>query len=210
MKILLPITMGAALLAAGCASVEHEHDTAGNDHHATMQDHHQSAAGGHDNMAEGHMTEGHMEGGHMQGGHKDGGHMAGGHAHGSEGSLAGEPGKASEVSRTINVTADDTMRFTHKPFDIKDGETIKFVVTNQGAIPHEFSIGTKDEHMEHGAMMMKNPNMHHGPGGNSITVKPGETAELLWKFENAWQIQAACNIPGHYQAGMHSSVKIEE
>ena len=132
-----------------------------------------------------------------------------GHAHSME-SLAGMPGKEENVSRVIQVRADDSMRFSHYPFNIKDGETIKFVVTNKGAVPHEFAIGTKDEHVDHGKMMMNNPNMHHGPGGNAITVKPGETQELIWKFENAWQIEAACNIPGHYQAGMHSSVKIEE
>jgi len=130
------------------------------------------------------------------------------HAHSME-SLAGKPGDKANVSRTITVTADDSMRFTHQPFNIKDGETIKFVVTNNGAIPHEFAIGTKDEHTEHGQMMMANPNMHHGPGGNAITIKPGETLPLIWAFENAWQVEVACNIPGHYQAGMHSPVNIE-
>ncbi len=149
----------------------------------------------------------------MQKDMNDGSHhgqmMMEGHAH-SMGSLAGEPGKEENVSRVIQVRADDSMRFTHEPFNIKDGETIKFVVINKGAVPHEFAIGTKDENMEHGKMMMNNPNMHHGPGGNAITIKPGETQELIWTFENAWQIEAACNIPGHYQAGMHSPIKIEE
>ena len=132
-----------------------------------------------------------------------------GHAHSME-SLAGKPGEEGAASRVINVIADDSMQFTHEPFNIQDGETIKFVVTNNGAIPHEFAVGTKDEHTEHGQMMMASPDMHHGPGGNAITVKPGETLELIWAFENAWQIEVACNIPGHYQAGMHSPVKIQE
>ena len=59
-------------------------------------------------------------------------------------------------------------------------------------------------------MMIDNPTMHHGPGDNAITVKPRETQVLIWAFESAWQIEVACNIPGHYQAGMHSPVKIEE
>ena len=131
------------------------------------------------------------------------------HDHSME-SLAGKPGNEKGVSRALTVIADDSMRFTHEPFNIKDGETIKFVVTNKGAIPHEFSIGTKDEHMEHGQMMMANPDMHHGAGGNSITVKPGETVDLIWAFEDAWQIEVACNIPGHYEAGMHSAVTIHD
>lgn len=132
----------------------------------------------------------------------------GDHTH-AMGSLTGKPGDEQSASRVIQVTANDSMRFTHEPLSIKDGETIKFVVTNKGAIAHEFAIGTKDEHREHGQMMMDNPTMHHAPGGNVITINPGETQFLIWTFENAWQIEAACNIPGHYQAGMHSPVTIE-
>ncbi|ARU56773.1 copper-binding protein [Oleiphilus messinensis] len=184
MKLLLPIALGSTLMITGCGAYQHDPES----------DHDQHGGNHHDNMMQDHHGEG---------------HMMGGHAHSGE-SLAGKPGEVSEVSRVIEVTAHDSMRFKHEPLNIKDGETIKFVITNKGTMPHEFSIATKDEHMEHGEMMMKNPNMHHGPGGNTITVKPGETQELIWKFENAWQIEAACNIPGHYQAGMHSPVTVEE
>lgn len=131
--------------------------------------------------------------------------MHGGHGHHME-SIAGSPGKESEVDRTIEVTANDSMKFIHEPLEIKDSETVKFVITNTGDTVHEFSIATKDEHMEHGKMMMKNPDMHHGPGGPSITIQPGETEELIWRFEEAWQVEVACNMPGHYEAGMHSPV----
>lgn len=129
----------------------------------------------------------------------------GAHGHHME-SIAGRPGKESEVERTIEISATDAMRLVHEPLKIKDGETVKFVITNKGNIVHEFSIATKDEHREHGKMMMKNPNMHHGPGGPSVTIKPGKTEELIWRFEEAWQVEVACNMPGHYEAGMHSPV----
>jgi len=192
-KIITPLILGSAIIGTsmfvtGCASHdnEDEHHMAKSGHHSEMMDdHHASKAkdSHHDDMK--------------------------GHEHGM-GSMTGTPGKPESVSRTINVTADDSMRFTHEPLNIKNGETIKFVVTNKGAIAHEFSIATKDEHMEHGEMMMDNPTMHHAPGGNVISIKPGETEELIWSFENAWQIEAACNIPGHYDAGMHSSVTIQK
>jgi len=195
MNKLLTLTAGIALLATG--TVYAAEGEAGH-HHG---EHNDSKTMPMDNMKDDSSHHQQM----MMGQQKS----MEGHAH-SMGSLAGEPGKNENISRVIKVTADDSMRFTHEAFNIKDGETIKFVVTNKGAVPHEFAIGTKDEHVDHGKMMMNNPNMHHGPGGNAVTVKPGETQELIWKFENAWQIEAACNIPGHYQAGMHSPVKIEE
>ena len=150
------------------------------------------------------------ESGHAHGEHHSG--QQSGHAHGDHHmeSIAGKPGLESEVDRVISVTANDAMRFLHEPLNIKDGETIKFVITNSGEVVHEFSIATKDEHAEHGRMMMDNPNMHHGPGGPSVTIKPGETKKLLWRFEEAWQVEAACNMPGHYQAGMRSPVVFEQ
>ena len=196
-KIIVPTLLGVTLLATGCAS--HGHDDAqgtgyhGDDKHSSMmKDHHGDDQ--HGSMMKGHQAA------------NSDGHGAG-HGMGHGESLAGNPGNENEVGRVINVEANDSMRFIHEPFDIKDGETIKFVVTNKGAVPHEFSIGTKGEHMGHGQMMMANPDMQHGPGGASITIAPGKTETLIWYFEEAWQVEAACNIPGHYQAGMHSPVK---
>lgn len=120
--------------------------------------------------------------------------------------LAGRPGTEAEVNRVIKVEANDSMRFVHEPIKVASGETIKFEITNTGKIKHEFSIGTKDEHKAHSKMMMANPDMFHGPGGASITLEPGKTETLIWHFEEAWEVQAACNMPGHYQAGMHSDV----
>jgi uncharacterized cupredoxin-like copper-binding protein len=233
-KLLLAAAISATLMTAGCTTVDSEQpeDT------STMNHDHQKMKGSHshgENATDGKRMEGHdhqkMKGNYSSGendheqmkaaGHdkkkmnhdhqemkgSHGGHEGG---HGSEESLAGQPGNEADVSRVINVEADDNMRFSHEPFKIKDGETIKFVVTNKGLIPHEFAIGTKEELMEHGKMMMSNPDMKHGPGGNAIRLEPGESKSIIWKFENAWQIEAACNIPGHYQAGMHSPITVQE
>ncbi len=181
------ITLTASIMLLSSGVVNAGADSSGHQH----EEHNNSQT-----MPQGGMMMGQQEG-------------MNGHAHSME-SLAGLPGKEEQVTRVIEVKADDSMRFIHEPFNIKDGETIKFLVENKGAMSHEFAIGTKDEHFDHGKMMMNNPTMHHGPGGNAITIKPGETQALIWTFENAWQIEVACNIPGHYQAGMHSSVKIDE
>jgi len=43
---------------------------------------------------------------------------------------------------------------------------------------------------------------------NSVLLSPGEKGELVWKFSNEAKIEAACNVPGHYEVGM--IVKINE
>jgi len=199
-KRLLTTLFGATLIVTGCARHDHVHDeqTQSNQAH----DHHTSHA--HTSESHHHNMDDH-HGGHNGHGTHQGHH---GMSHGE--SLAGRPGIESEIDRTIKVEANDAMRFIHEPIKVKTGETIKFEITNSGALVHEFSIGTKDEHAAHSKMMMDHPDMHHGPGGSSITIEPGKTETLIWYFEEAWEVQAACNIPGHYGAGMHSDIKFGE
>ena len=72
-------------------------------------------------------------------------------------SSAGEPAESDEINRTINVKLLDSMQFKFETDPaINSGEVIKFVVSNAGKIPHEFSIGTHEEHLQHRVMMQKN------------------------------------------------------
>ncbi|MFN2331459.1 MAG: copper-binding protein, partial [Halomonas sp.] len=44
----------------------------------------------------------------------------------------------------------------------------------------------------------------HGGKMPAVTIGPGETAELVWSApENVDSLEYACNIPGHYEAGMY-------
>ncbi|MCK6423434.1 MAG: hypothetical protein L6Q73_21365, partial [Aquabacterium sp.] len=58
-----------------------------------------------------------------------------GPGHGSN--PVGEPGKASQVARTVDVDMTDSMRFTPGEISVKQGETVRFVVKNSGAVKHE-------------------------------------------------------------------------
>lgn len=131
------------------------------------------------------------------------GHGGGGHGE----SAAGRPGTAGQVTRTVNVTALDTMRFDPSTFAVKSGETIRFVVTNKGKVPHEFVVGTAEEQKEHEQMMQKMPGMKHDDP-NAITLAPGETKSLIWQFGRSANVEIGCHIPGHYPAGMVSKVTV--
>lgn len=132
----------------------------------------------------------------------------GGHgAHGKESSAVGQPGKAAQASRTVEVDMFDTMRFKPETIDAKQGETIRFLVKNSGKVRHEMVIGTPQELKEHYAMMMKMPGMEHADE-NMLTVDPGKTGELVWQFTRAGTVDFACLQPGHYDAGMKGQVKV--
>ncbi len=135
-------------------------------------------------------------------------HQQGEHSHGEEVSAVGAPANSADANRTILVTTKDTMRYEFSDdLSFKDGEVVTFIITNKGKIPHEFSIGDKEEQLAHLEMMKKMPDMVH-EDGNTITLNPGETKELTWKFKGNPEIVFACNIPGHSEAGMIAKGKI--
>lgn len=145
--------------------------------------------------------------GHAQ---KDQAKQGSGHGHEGAGhavSAAGNRGKAQNVSRIINVKMLDSMRFEPSSFEVKSGETVKFVVSNAGQLPHEFGIGTVEEQKAHAEMMLADPEMKHEDGG-VITVQPGKVGTLIWRFGKVGQYEVGCQVPGHYPAGMKATITV--
>ena len=119
----------------------------------------------------------------------------------------GIAGDARKAQRTIEVTMADTMRFTPEAIEVRQGETIRFVVRNSGKVMHEMVIGTKKELDEHAALMTKFPGMEHDEP-YMTHVGPGKVGGLVWTFNRAGEFQFACLIAGHYQAGMVGRIKV--
>ncbi|MBN8488580.1 MAG: cupredoxin family protein [Burkholderiales bacterium] len=119
----------------------------------------------------------------------------------------GIAGDAKKVSRTVTLKMTDNMRFTPDRVEVKRGETIRFVVQNDGKVLHELVIGTKQELDEHAALMLKFPNMEHDEP-YMAHVDPGKKGEIVWTFNRAGEFDFACLIAGHYQAGMVGKIKV--
>ena len=143
--------------------------------------------------------------------------------------MIGEKGNPSEANRTITVKMYDNY-FEPAQIQIKKDETIKFIVLNVGELVHEFNIATKDMHikhqpemikmMEHGILLgnkidqrkmkemaKKDHSMAHSHS-NSVLLEPGQTGRLIWKFNTDTKIEAACNVPGHYESGMIAKISL--
>ena len=141
--------------------------------------------------------------------------------------MIGEKGNPTEVKRTITIKMHDNY-FEPSEININKNETIKFIVLNVGELVHEFNIATKEMHIKHQPEMMmmveneillsdkvdkekmkqmakKNPSMLHHHS-NSVLLSPGEKGQLVWKFSNKAKIEAACNVPGHYEVGMIAKI----
>lgn len=130
---------------------------------------------------------------------------AGGHAHDDE--AIGKPGKASAASRTVKVDMSDDMRFTPANIQIRQGETVRFVIRNGGSLKHEFVLGTEKELKEHYELMKKNPEMEHSDPG-MVTLAAGQSGEIVWQFTQAGKVDFACLQPGHYDAGMKGKIDV--
>ena len=142
----------------------------------------------------------------------------------------GSKGNETDVTRVIKVVMYDNY-YEPSSFQIKEGETIKFEVENAGMLVHEFNIANKMMHMNHQPEMIKmaengillafsidkekmkkmakmDKSMGHSHS-NSVLLEPNEKGDIVWKFENAMNIEIACNVPGHYQTGMIAKVDIK-
>ena len=144
--------------------------------------------------------------------------------------MIGSKGLPKDVNRVIKVKMYDNY-YEPKNFDVKSGETIKFEVENLGELVHEFNIGNAMMHKKHQPEMQrmvdneilfadtldrekmkKMSKMDKAMGhshSNSVLLQPKEKQDLIWKFENAMDLEIACNVPGHYEVGMIATVNIK-
>ena len=143
-------------------------------------------------------------------------------------SMIVEQRKLSEVNRVVEVKMYDNF-YEPNEIKIKKGETIKFKVYNFGELVHEFNIATKKMHLKHQPEMTKlveneilladkidkkkmkemekkDQSMSHSHA-NSVLLEPNEDGEIIWKFNTEAKLEAACNIPGHYETGMIAKIK---
>ena len=141
----------------------------------------------------------------------------------------GSKGNLNDVNRVVKVVMYDNY-YEPSSLIIKAGETIKFELVNAGELVHEFNIANKMMHMKHQPQMEKmveneilfadsidknkmkkmakiDKSMGHSHS-NSVLLEPKQKGDIIWKFDNAINIEIACNVPGHYQVGMIAKVDI--
>lgn len=119
----------------------------------------------------------------------------------------GKTGDPKKVTRTLQVDMADSMRFTPAALTVRQGDTIRFVVRNQGKVLHEMVIGTDEDLRSHAEMMRKHPTMEHD-APYMAHVAAGKRGEMVWQFTEVGEFKFACLIPGHFEAGMVGTIKV--
>ena len=120
----------------------------------------------------------------------------------------GREGDPKRVKRVIRLTMTDAFRYTPSEISVKRGETVKFIVKNEGQQLHEMILGTPMDLRAHAELMKKFPEMEHADA-NMTHVKPGASGEMVWQFTQAGEFQFGCLVPGHFEAGMVGKVTVK-
>jgi len=113
---------------------------------------------------------------------------------------------ARPITRTIAVTTTDTLRFNPDQIDVRAGETVAFEITNSGAPPHEFFIGTAAQQQAHEAEMSSGAAMMDET--HAVDVPAGGAARLVYTFDQPGTLEYGCHVAGHYAAGMRGTITI--
>jgi len=141
----------------------------------------------------------------------------------SDGPDFGRTGDARLATRTYEIRMGE-MYFTPNTVRVMPGETVRFIVINEGEAVHEFNLGNEDAWEAHAAEMnrmvdegmieydvlrhtkMRQMGMMHADP-NAVLLEPGERAEIIWTFpDEVTEIGIACNVPGHRESGMIQDV----
>jgi uncharacterized cupredoxin-like copper-binding protein len=123
------------------------------------------------------------------------------------------PTTNADGSINVEVTLTDfTMESSVTTFEA--GKTYRFTITNDGLVPHEFVIAEPlmdgEEHSEGMDMEM----MHEGLviEVEEDELQPGATVTVDATFPDHvdGELEFACHIEGHYEAGMRSPISMKE
>ncbi|MEX1281127.1 MAG: cupredoxin domain-containing protein [Acidimicrobiia bacterium] len=111
-----------------------------------------------------------------------------------------------EADRVVEVVMTE-FAFEPETVEVSAGETVRFDIRNDGAVLHEFRLSNThriEEHLESGHDGHGDDGHHGADADVYLELGPGEAGSLVVAFpeDTTFFTEAACLIPGHYEAGM--------
>ena len=118
----------------------------------------------------------------------------------------GRPTKTAPLGPgTVTVVIDiEHSRFLPRSLRVVAGTEVRFVVSNDDPISHEFIVGPPDVHRRH----ENGTEPKHDPKPGEISLGPDEQAVTTYVFDQAGIVEMACHLPGHYAYGMHGEIQV--
>ena len=129
----------------------------------------------------------------------------------SDETVYGKPGDPKKPARIVQIVMrehDGKMIFLPDRLEVRKGEQVRFQLRNNGAVDHEFVVGTVEENLKHMKEMEKNPDMEHDDP-NAKRLKPKATGEIVWQFTKVGDVRFLVPDPRPPQAGMFGTIVVE-
>ncbi|HVC35414.1 MAG TPA: heavy metal translocating P-type ATPase [Chloroflexota bacterium] len=124
-------------------------------------------------------------------------------------SLGTNAASAAPITRTVAISATDQLRFVPDAVTVHVGDTVAFQITNAGALPHEFVVGDAAVQQEHEQEMASGGGTAMADeSAFAVDVPAGQTARLVYTFDQPGTLYYGCHVPGHYAAGMRGTITV--
>jgi uncharacterized cupredoxin-like copper-binding protein len=100
--------------------------------------------------------------------------------------------------RLVEVAMNDQLMFIPDQISVTRGETVKFLLTNEGTAVHEFAVGPSDK-------------VDADEVDGKLVVEADEIdghhlKTVTYTFDGAGPYSFACHEPGHFEAGMRGTI----
>jgi uncharacterized cupredoxin-like copper-binding protein len=123
-----------------------------------------------------------------------------------EGDTMGVPADAGDADRTIKISMLDDFAYSPARLKLSRGDVVTFEIVNKGTLMHEFVLGDKDYQVMHEEQVADGG--HHTQMRNGLSLGPGASGALTWRFTESGEVLYGCHEPGHYSAGMVGKVSV--
>jgi uncharacterized cupredoxin-like copper-binding protein len=106
-------------------------------------------------------------------------------------------------TRTVRLRIHHS-HFEPSTIDVRRGTTVRFVVTNDDPIAHEFIVGGPDVHARHATGTER----VHPPVPGEVSIAALGTGVTAYAFAEPGTVLFACHLPRHFEYGMQGEVRV--
>jgi uncharacterized cupredoxin-like copper-binding protein len=102
--------------------------------------------------------------------------------------------------RLVEVAMNDQLKFTPDQIPVTRGETVTFLIANEGTAVHEFAVGPSDK-------------VDADEVDGKLVVEADEidghhVKTVTYTFDGPGPYEFACHEPGHFEAGMRGTIML--
>ena len=110
--------------------------------------------------------------------------------------------------RKVNLLLTDNAYSPNTTLKVRKGETVVFTFVNKGKVLHEALVGTPAVQAAHEKEMAGMGTMAMADEKDRVSMKPGQTKKLTFKFDKVGRYQIGCHQPTHYKLGMKVAITV--